>query len=436
MNSSKGPMLLKLETAMESLEHTMGLGALPFRDLVVGVWHMANERAKQRAANPEVDLEEVVGAGGTPVTQARHDELLRMIGFADMAYEPDTLRERLDRVGFTLISSHAHSEPEKPAHFLAFESGTKTAILGIRGTSTIEDAVTDLVHVPVPFAYKGAPVAGDMKVHDGLGAAAAWVVERHATVLKELLSANGYKVVVVGHSLGAATASLASVLLREAVGIQDLRCYAFATPPCCDEATAREAAAYVTSVVNADDVITRCSMHNGYDLVQHMRAADWKEDLEDLTEQLVAKELAESTVGSAMLPEEAKAKIMAKAGGLVAAFLKDDDADDDSSNSSSSSSRSSSSDHGGSGKKTKKNNNTDSLPGTTAAGSPDDVEKLFVPGEVAFYFKVGDEAVKAAMVDNAFASLRRVETSATAGEDHFLDNYLKSLRACADPDAL
>lgn len=68
-----------------------------------------------------------------------------------------------------------------------------------------------------------------------------------------------YTVVITGHSLGAGTAVLLSLMLKSSY--PDLRCFAFSPPGCLVTA---EAAVYcesfVTSVIIGDDIVPRLSV--------------------------------------------------------------------------------------------------------------------------------------------------------------------------------
>jgi pimeloyl-ACP methyl ester carboxylesterase len=112
-------------------------------------------------------------------------------------------------------------------------------------------------------------------------------------VLKDLFHSQGYEIVVVGHSLGAGTAVLLAILLKEELGLKkehsfrflsflffvrelslmrtrmmtygvlmQVRAFGFATPPVTDIKTAKRCAGYITSVSHQTDVITRASLAN------------------------------------------------------------------------------------------------------------------------------------------------------------------------------
>lgn len=89
-------------------------------------------------------------------------------------------------------------------------------------------------------------------------------------------------------------AALASLLLKEHVGIADLRCFAFATPPCADLSTAVRASSFVTSVVNCDDVVPRAALHNGRRFLEAVHVTPWRQSLPQLTAALVNDQLDEA----------------------------------------------------------------------------------------------------------------------------------------------
>ena len=68
----------------------------------------------------------------------------------------------------------------------------------------------------------------------------------------------GFRVTLVGHSLGAGAAALMALMFKHA-SVADVTCYAFATPNCVDLTLADECSGYVTSVVFRDDIVARFS---------------------------------------------------------------------------------------------------------------------------------------------------------------------------------
>ena len=92
----------------------------------------------------------------------------------------------------------------------------------------------------------------------GFCRAAMWLLAEVGPVLLDLAEA-GWRVVVVGHSMGAAVAALLTVMLKDF--LRDVSCWTYGCPPCVDAVLADDlmTSGVVTSVVIHDDVVSRIS---------------------------------------------------------------------------------------------------------------------------------------------------------------------------------
>lgn len=122
----------------------------------------------------------------------------RMFEFADAAYDelPDeqALRDFLDETyGYELLRHDMENVPGAVAHYIAVNRKTKDAIIGVKGTSSLEDVLTDCCGVGVD--YEG------MRCHDGILTASKKLAADLETVLVDLLIPRGYSVTLTGHSL-------------------------------------------------------------------------------------------------------------------------------------------------------------------------------------------------------------------------------------------
>ncbi|KAI3429289.1 hypothetical protein D9Q98_005385 [Chlorella vulgaris] len=94
-------------------------------------------------------------------------------------------------------------------------------------------------------------------------------LQRAQTILREKLQLDGWKMVVTGHSLGAAVATLLGMQLRER--FTDLQCWAFNPPGgLLSWELAQIAERYCTSVVVGKDVISRLSFNTSKRVVDEM----------------------------------------------------------------------------------------------------------------------------------------------------------------------
>ena len=137
---------------------------------------------------------------------------------------------------------------QAPSYFLAFDPSTKECILAIRGTKSLVDVLTDVVHTPVQM------FDNDTFVHSGISNAARFVVKRVLPLLENLFLPLGYSVTLTGHSLGAGTATLVSSILTWEMNIKN-KCYAFAPPPTMSKKAAEVSSSFVYSMVHNDDVV-------------------------------------------------------------------------------------------------------------------------------------------------------------------------------------
>jgi len=163
--------------------------------------------------------------------------------------------EVLSRKGFTLVYFDEKTEYEVAAHYLSFNVEEKICLIGIKGTSTMNDVLTDILCKTTPF------IPGKY-AHDGIKNAARRIVHRIHPFLESLFLPLGYRVVLTGHSLGAGVAACVAMILKEELGIDDVFCYAYATPPVVDRCAAIHARDYIISLVNDRDVVCRTSLSN------------------------------------------------------------------------------------------------------------------------------------------------------------------------------
>lgn len=148
-------------------------------------------------------------------------ELAEYLEYAHWAYQvsDEILSKDCRKAGLDLISHDTATEPGRVGHFIALNHSSKLAIVGLKGTSTISDVLTDLIAIPKEhvgchfddeiFAAanknKGEIVEGateSMRVHEGIFTAALWMADKLQPMIENLLIPLQYKVVLCGHSLG------------------------------------------------------------------------------------------------------------------------------------------------------------------------------------------------------------------------------------------
>jgi pimeloyl-ACP methyl ester carboxylesterase len=93
---------------------------------------------------------------------------------------------------------------------------------------------------------------------------------------QEPILLNGaYKIVIAGHSLGAAAASLLAIILRSRMPSlvlhDNLQVYSFASPPVLDHDAALACTSFTTTIVNNSDIVPRSSMANLRSFIQFLQ---------------------------------------------------------------------------------------------------------------------------------------------------------------------
>jgi hypothetical protein len=159
-----------------------------------------------------------------------------------------------DLLNFELASEKVF----RPCYFIAVDRHTSSIILSVRGTMSIMDALTDLICEYQP--WKGG------LVHSGFLSSAKWFIKN---VLSQLISFcslyDAESLILVGHSLGAATASILTIMLQDHIdefpkkeGFK-IHCYSFAPPCVVSKDLSIKSQSYIDSFVYGDDIVPRLS---------------------------------------------------------------------------------------------------------------------------------------------------------------------------------
>jgi len=188
---------------------------------------------------------------------------------------------------------------DRPASALFVHQEHKIICLSIRGTSTINDVITDIRQTPVPFPNikiecdSAEANDSDWTTVDhgqglalcGMASAASNLFYEHVDSIINFVK-QGYRVRVVGHSLGGGVATMIGVLLLhhlEQMGYSNhtdgsssfdyqklLKVYAYGTPSCFDARLSDSVSSFVTTVVLHDDVFPRLTPTSCRGLLKHL----------------------------------------------------------------------------------------------------------------------------------------------------------------------
>lgn len=224
--------------------------------------------------------------------------------------------------GWRLVYAHLDLQDSElgndlPASALFVHDQHKIACLSIRGTSSIQDVVTDIRQAPLPFPelYVDSETESTQhsrddwtEVHEGQGLAVCGMANAAANLHREHIDAlvdfakRGFRIRLTGHSLGGAVATMLGVLvLRDLkkelpalfhfpsddpnptlVAQRVLRVYAYGTPPCIDIKLSEFVCTFVTTAVLHDDAVPRLTLVSCRELLKfllHIRETWVKEHL-------------------------------------------------------------------------------------------------------------------------------------------------------------
>lgn len=219
------------------------------------------------------------------------------------------MTEKLHEVDHTLLHHKlVDIRPGRVAYYIAVSRVLKQVVVGLRGTSTVGDLITDCCGNPVPLtdddsigdkarveikaAVPNIVMTGSdgetmeiisgherivledhdndgdnfVRCHEGILISARKVIEEIQSSLLPLVE-TGYRVVLCGHSLGAGTAVLAATLLRSKypelfLKPGQIHAFAFGAPPVLDHDSAIAACSYCTTIINNADLISRLNISN------------------------------------------------------------------------------------------------------------------------------------------------------------------------------
>jgi hypothetical protein len=155
----------------------------------------------------------------------------------------------LSRQYMTLIDSRGEDALYRP-RFLAVSRGADLYIM-VRGSTELGDFTTGLEFNPTPFL-------GDSRAHRGALLSAEWLLEQ----CHDIIAASAGRVIVSGHSFGAAVAAIAATILR--VGENDSRASAvlFGSLPSMSADIAGRTHDFIATFVFDQDPVTRMTPQN------------------------------------------------------------------------------------------------------------------------------------------------------------------------------
>ncbi|CAB9504292.1 Sn1-specific diacylglycerol lipase beta [Seminavis robusta] len=208
------------------------------------------------------------------VSKAELESLVERIKFAHLAYpfhrDHNKLEERLQEKGFLLIQHDPITSPGKVAHYIAIHQQQKRLLIVPRGTSAFSDLLTDAAGYTVEQELSrcdDAPVLEGLEriwSHEGILTAANRLSNDTIELVRRYVTEDGYKLELVGHSLGASVATLmGAMFLAQIPALRDpsnLHIWAYAPPPCLNQEASDALEPFISTIVWNDDIIPTLSI--------------------------------------------------------------------------------------------------------------------------------------------------------------------------------
>lgn len=163
-----------------------------------------------------------------------------------------------------------HDKVYELPFIVALDHRKEAIVVAVRGTMSLQDILTDLSAENETLNLECE--VQDCSAHKGISQAARYVYRRLVNdgILSQAFSiAPEYRLVIVGHSLGAGAAALLAIMLRQSH--PQVRCYAFSPPRgLLSKSLYEYSKSFIVSVVLGDDVIPRLSVTNLEDLKRRL----------------------------------------------------------------------------------------------------------------------------------------------------------------------
>ncbi|XP_049532144.1 diacylglycerol lipase-alpha [Anopheles darlingi] len=176
------------------------------------------------------------------------------------------LKKMLELGEVEVIYATYHVDIGETPFFVAIDYSCSKIVVSIRGTLSMKDVLTDLNAEGEPLPLN--PPREDWLGHKGMVQAALYIKRKleEENLIQRALAHNAVRgtqhfgLVLVGHSLGAGTAAILAILLKQEYDV--LHCYSYSPPGGLLSMPAVEySKSFITSVVVGKDVVPRIGLY-------------------------------------------------------------------------------------------------------------------------------------------------------------------------------
>uniref|UniRef100_A0A182KAI2 Diacylglycerol lipase-alpha n=1 Tax=Anopheles christyi TaxID=43041 RepID=A0A182KAI2_9DIPT len=176
------------------------------------------------------------------------------------------LKKMLELGEVEVIYATYHVDIAETPFFVAIDYNYSKIVISIRGTLSMKDVLTDLNAEGEPLPLN--PPREDWLGHKGMVQAAIYIKQKleEENLIQRALKHNpargtqGFGLILVGHSLGAGTAAILAILMKQEYEV--LHCYSYSPPGGLLSMPAVEySKSFITSVVVGKDVVPRIGLY-------------------------------------------------------------------------------------------------------------------------------------------------------------------------------
>ncbi|KAF7323947.1 putative feruloyl esterase A [Mycena kentingensis (nom. inval.)] len=185
------------------------------------------------------------------ISSSLYDDLVRYTQYSSAAYQFVCAKP----LGQTLVRSFSGGNTQG---FVARDDSRKEIVVSFRGTFSVADAITDIQILLTPLVSPG--LSKSVSVHSGFLDAYNDVAQVVLNGVKGQVQAHpAYSIVVTGHSLGGALASIGAVSIKTALPTTPMKLFTFGQPRTGDAAYA----SFVESAIGVNNIFRAVHTFDG-----------------------------------------------------------------------------------------------------------------------------------------------------------------------------
>ncbi|CAM0949622.1 unnamed protein product [Alopecurus aequalis] len=179
----------------------------------------------------------------------------------------------------------------KPAFTVVRDRSSKCFLLFIRGAISVKERLTAATGADIPFHHvvaNGGRVSNLVLgyAHCGMATSARWIADQATPCLSKAAEQfPDYRIMIIGHSMGASIAALLTCILRENDRLSSSTCIAFGPAACMTWDLAESGKDFITTIVNRNDVVPSLGRVSTAKLRTEVMASSWVHELREQIQQ-------------------------------------------------------------------------------------------------------------------------------------------------------